>query len=313
MKKKLLYIFIFITSLFFCNKVYADETIVLSEPVIQFDKIPYYGLQGYAVVKDKLFMVLEGHDDTKSIIKVFDLNNYNEILSYDYGSLGHANDVTYNSKTNKIYVIAGGGTDKVFIFSGDTFKYEETINIGLPVRSITYIDEYDIYAVRLISSGYLYTNNFTLKNKFPFVLGMNISSEVGRQGWTYYNGLIYYANWSWVSQGGNGTNALFVYDLQGDKYTSIYTEDTIGEIEGIDFYNNKMILGFNGYDKKIKFYISDIPNVEKVVEDKEIQEEVKIVKKKNYAVYIIIGIISILVGAVIVVIIILRHKKKVIK
>ena len=227
MKKVLLYIFIFISTLFFNIWVYADTTLELKEPVIVFDKIAHYGLQGYTVAKDKLFVVLEGYDDTKSIIKVFDLNTYKEILSYEYGSLGHANDVTYNSKNNKIYVIASSGSDKVFIFNGDTFKYEDTIRIGLPVRSITYIEDYDRYAVRLIGTGYLYKNDFTLVSKFPFIVGMNLSSEVGRQGWTYYKGLIYYANWSWVSQGGTGTNALFIYDLDGNKYTSIYTDESI--------------------------------------------------------------------------------------
>ena len=214
--------------------------------------------------------------------------------------------------SNNIYFIASSGSDKVFIFNGDTFKYEDTIRIGLPVRSITYIEDYDRYAVRLIGTGYLYKNDFTLVSKFPFIVGMNLSSEVGRQGWTYYKGLIYYANWSWVSQGGTGTNALFIYDLDGNKYTSIYTDESIGEIEGVDFYNNKMILGFNGYDKKIKFYVGDIPSVEKETKNQEIRkEEAVIVKKKNYEVYIIIGIVSILV--IIVLVIILRHKKKVIK
>lgn len=311
MKKLLFYIFIFITCFLFNTYVYASKVLDLGNPVIEFKKVAYHGLQGYTVVKDKLFVILIGHEDTTSIIKVFDLNSYEEILSYNFGSLGHANDVAYNSKTNKIYVIAGGGSDQVFIFNGDTFKYEETINIGLPARSITYIDDKDIYAVRLVSSGYIYNSDFILKNKFPFIIGMNIGSDVGRQGWTYYNGLIYYANWSWVSQGGNGSNAIFVYDLSGNKYSTIYTDDTIGEIEGVDFYNNKMILGFNGYDSKTKFYVIDIPNVEMIVEEKEVKEEVKIVKKKNYEAYIILGITSILV--VIVLIVILRHKKKVIE
>lgn len=307
MKKVLLYIFIFIGTLFFNIWVYADTTLELKEPVIVFDKIAHYGLQGYTVAKDKLFVVLEGYDDTKSIIKVFDLNTYKEILSYEYGSLGHANDVTYNSKNNKIYVIASSGSDKVFIFNGDTFKYEETIRIGLPVRSITYIEDYDRYAVRLIGTGYLYKNDFTLVSKFPFILGMNLSSEVGRQGWTYYKGLIYYANWSWVSQGGTGTNALFIYDLDGNKYTSIYTDESIGEIEGVDFYNNKMILGFNGYDDTIKFYLSDIPEIE-IPKEEIIVEDVEIVEKENYTIYIVLGISILLV--LVIVIVILRHKKK---
>lgn len=310
MRKSLRYIIVFIICLFLNYNVYADNTIILNEPVIQFNKIKNYTLQGYTVVRDKLFMVLEGHNDTKSIIKVYDLNTYKEILSYEYGSLGHANDVTYNSKNNKIYVIASSGSDLVYEFNGDTYLYEKSFNIGLPVRSITYIDKYDRYAVRTVASGFMYNNEFKLKSKFPFIVGMNFSTEVGRQGWTYYNDLIYYASWSWVKHGGDGTNILFVYDLSGTKLDSIYTSNDIGEIEGIDFYNNKMVLGFNGYDDTVKFYLSDIPIVE-IPEEEIIVKEVEIVEKKNYTPYIIlsIGILLVLVG----IIVILRHKKKVIK
>ena len=72
-----------------------------------------------------------------------------------------------------------------------------------------------------------------------------------------------------------------------------------------------MVLGFNGYDNTIKFYLSNIPEIDNIVEDEEIIEEVEIVKKQNYELYIFLGI-AILVIAI-VLIIILRHKKKVIK
>ncbi len=307
MKKFYKYMVVLIICLFLNTIVYAEHNLVLEEPVIQFNKIKYYGLQGYSVVRDKLFMVLEGHDDTKSIIKVYDLNTYKEILSYEYGSLGHANDVTYNSKNNKIYVIASSGSDIVYTFNGDTFKYEDSFNIGLPIRSITYIDKYDRYAVRTIANGYMYDNEFNLKSKFPFVIGMNFNSEVGRQGWTYYNDIIYYASWSWVRLGGDGSNVIFTYDLDGHKLSNIYTGTDIGEIEGVDFYNNKMVLGFNGYDNTIKFYLSDIPVIEKYEE--EIIVEAEVVPKKNYKKYIILGIsATLLLGLAI--IIIFKNKKK---
>ena len=309
--KKILYYILLLFSIFMFNTlVYADETLILEEPVISFERPNQYGLQGYSVVKDKLFMVLEGYDDTKAIIKVYDLNNYKEITSYEYGSLGHANDVTYNSKNNKIYIIASSGSDKVFIFNGDTFQYEDSFNIGLPVRSITYIDKYDRYAVRTVASGFMYNNKFELVNKFPFIIGMNFSTDVGRQGWTYYNDIIYYASWSWVSQGGSGANILFRYDLKGNRLNNIYTQDDIGELEGIDFYNNKMILGFNGYDKTVKFYINDIPIIDDQIQKEIIVEDVEIHEKENYNIYFVIGIITIIIFLI--VIFIFRHKKKVI-
>lgn len=303
------FIFIIFSLFIFSNYVYADDTIVLEKPVIQFKKIKNYTLQGYSVVKDKIFMVLVNSDDSRSIIKVFDLNNYKEILSYEYGSLGHANDTTYNKNNNLIYVIASSGSDKVYSFNGDTFKYQGSFKIGLPVRSITYIDSLDKYAVRTVSTGFIYNSEFKLNNKLPFVVGMNFSSELGRQGWTYYNDLIYYANWSWKRLGGDGANIIYVYNLEGKKVYNIYTSNDVGEIEGVDFYNNKMILGFNGYDGTVKFYLSDIPKIDIITDNqKKIEVETEIVEKKNYELYIGIGIGVILL--IIVIVVILRHKKK---
>lgn len=308
MKKFLIFIF-FLLIYFFTDKyTYADSQITLEEPIIQFNKIKNYTLQGYSVVKDKLFMVLEGYDDTKSIIKVYDLNTYEEDISYDYKSLGHANDVTYNEKTNKIYILASSGSNTIFTFNGDTFDYEDRFEISLPARSITYLDDYNKYAIRTVTSGFFYNKDFILDNKLPFVIGMNFSSDLGRQGWSYYNKLIYYANWSWVRLGGDGVNIIYVYDLEGKKIDNLYTADNVGEIEGVSFYNNKMILGFNGYDNTIKFYMTDIPIIEIPEKEKIIQEDVKIVKKKNYNLYIFITIV-VLVSITILIIIFNKHKK----
>ena len=76
----------------------------------------------------------------------------------------------------------------------------------------------------------------------------------------------------------------------------------------MDFYNNKMLLGFNGYDDNINFYLTDIPKVEIPKEEEVV--EAPIVKKKNYNIYIFIGIGRGLFVLVII-FIIFRHKKKV--
>lgn len=310
MKKMFMFIYVILNCFLFTNVIMADEHITLDKPIIEFKKIKNYTLQGYSVVNDKLFVVLEGYDDTKSIVKVYDLNTYKELVNYKYGSLGHANDVTYNKNTNKIYILAGSGSNIVYTFNADTFEYENQFKVNLPIRSITYLEDYDMYAVRTVTTGFLYNNKFELNNKLPFVVGMNFSTEVGRQGWSYYKGLIYYANWSWVRLGGDGSNVIYVYNIKGNKLNSIYTDKDIGELENVGFYNDKMILGFNGYDNKIKFYITDVPktNIEETTE--EVKQESKIVKKKNYEAYIILGSITLLI-VIILIIFILKHKKKV--
>ena len=109
----------------------------------------------------------------------------------------------------------------------------------------------------------------------------------------------------------NFITAVVVPTAEGKKLSNIYTSNDIGEIEGVDFYNKNMILGFNGYDNTIKFYLSNIPKIDNIVEEEEIVEEAEIIKKKNYELYIFLGIaISIVV---IILVIIFRHKKKVIR
>ena len=258
MKKYFIFI-IFLFSIFISNINAID--IELYNKVIEFDQEDGFSLQGFSSNEKYLFMILINDDESKSMIKVYDINNYNLVFSNTGSSLGHANDVTYNSKDNMFYVAISGGSEIVYRFNGDDFSYVDSIDIGLPIRSITYIDDLDKYAVRLITSGYILDNEFN-KELVPFVFGLNIAPDVGRQGWTYYNNLIYYCNWSWLRMGGDGSNTIQIYDLKGNYIDKLHTNNTVGEIEGVSFSNNKMIYGFNEYEGKVAFYVEDIPDIE---------------------------------------------------
>lgn len=264
-------------------------TLDLTNELVSFEKIDNFNLQGFTVVDDYLFMVLVEKEDVSSIIKVYDIENKNFIKSYSYSTLGHANDVTYNSKNQKIYVLRGGGSNLVDVFDKNNFSYLETIKSDLPIRSITYNKDNNLFYVRTVASGFIFNEDLKLNNKFPFVIGMNFNRDIGRQGWEYYNGFIYYTNWSWIRLGGDGINIIYLYDLKGNMRDTLYTSKNIGEIEGISFYKNKMILGFNGYDNKIKFFINDIPNVPNLEDEKTKSEDVEDIEDKNYL-YINIGI-----------------------
>ncbi len=307
MKKSLCYItFIFFLFISFKLCVYADTTLDIVDPFYSFSNIDNYGLQGFTVVKDKLFIVLVGNNDTESIFKIYDLKLKKEIKSIKFSSVGHANDVAYNSKTNEILVVAGSGSHKVLIFDGDTFEYKDSITLSLPIRSMTYIYNKDKYAVRTVANGYFYNNDYSLFNKFPFVMAMNFETDVGRQGWEYYNDYLYYATWSWIRLGGDGSNTIYVYDLDGNLRDKLHTLEGIGELECVSFYDDKMILGFNGYDERINFYISDIPDVPEYVEDL-INEDIKDNDKINPL--IVVGTIAVIV-IVTIISIIFKLKKK---
>lgn len=280
-------IFFFSIFLLLLNITYAYE-IDLNNEIISFDKIENFNLQGFTTTDKYLFLVLVERDDKSSIIMIYNLDDYKLVKTIFYSSLGHANDVTYNRKTNKIYVLRGNGSSLVDVFNGESFQYEETIDVKLPIRSITYVDTKDEYYVRTVATGFRLDNKFKLASKIPFVIGMNFNNDIGRQGWQYYNGYIYYANWSWVRLGGDGSNIIYIYNLEGKEMDYLHTSRDIGEIEGISFYKDKMILGFNGYDNKVKFYIRDIPPVLEKEKKEKINNDKEEIKNYNILIYIVL-------------------------
>ena len=262
----------------FCFNVSAQEFYLQNE-IIRFDKIEDYDLQGFTVTDKYIVAFLINDRDTESIIKVFDINTYQELNIIYTHSLGHANDVTYNEKTDLIYVIRNN-SNVINLYDADTMEYHGEIAIELPIRSLTYIPDRDIYAVRLITTGYFLDSDFSLYNTMPFIVGMNIEIDTCRQGWTYYNNYIYYSNWSWLRKGGDGTNHIIIYDLEGNKVDELVTQGDIGELEDVAFYNNKMILGINAYDDQILFYLEDIPPIDETYK-KEKDEIVELEEKKQ--------------------------------
>ena len=249
------------------------QDLELTNEIIRFDKIETFNLQGFTIANNYIFAVLVNENDTESIIKVFDISTYEEIESFRGDSLGHANDVTYNKNANKIYVL-NSGDKNIHIFDSNTFKYLETIQISVPLRSITYIEDYNSFAGRIVTTGYFLNDTLEKKSDWPFIVGLNVSSDVGRQGWAYYNNYIYYATWSWIRLGGTGENKIYIYDLKGNKIDELLTKNDVGELEDIAFTNNKMLLGFNGYNNYVAFYLEDIPKINEEIKsasEKELQ------------------------------------------
>lgn len=294
MRKKFLFLFII---LLVSVKVNALVNIDLDKPLIHFSKEGDYVLQGFTNINNKLFTVFINEDETEPLIKIFDLDTGKLIKEFKTDSVGHANDVTYNDKDNKIYIVHGNGKSIVHVFDADT--YERTvIDVSLPIRSMSYINDKDLYAVRTVSTGFYLNNDYTLKSKVPFIIGMNFSSDVCRQGWTYYNGLLYYSTWSWLRFGGDGTSTIHVYSISGTSLDKIVTKSEVGELEDVSFYNDKMVLGFNTYDDYIDFYMIDNPKVNTEVikedEDTEVTEEKK--DKHYYLLIIPICLVLIIIG-----------------
>ena len=282
--------------MFFFTKIAMAQEITLTNEIIHFNKYKDFDLQGFTVTDKYIVAVLISDDENESIIKLFDKKTFMEVNSIYGGSLGHANDVAYNTNNNLIYVIDNGNKD-VHLFDANTLEYIKTIESDIELRSLTYINDKGYFLARNITTGYILDDNLKLIKEKPFIWGLNVSSKVARQGWAYWKDKLYYATWSWIRMGGDGTNTIYVYDLNGRKENELVIDKDAGELEDVAFLDDNILLGFNGYDNYVAFYLEKIePNEKRTI--LEINDEDEILetdKKNNYSYGIILGIILLLI------------------
>ena len=279
MKRKIFFVFLMIFS--FMN-ISLAKSMDIKNKVYSYPVPSEYGFQGFTTVDDYIVGFLITKDESKSIMLIVDINKETSKTKH-FNNIGHANDVSYNSKTGLIYVVHGGGTSIVHVFDKD-FKKINDIDVGLPIRSLTYVENDDVYLVRTVAYGYVLDNNLKPKRNTPFIAGLSFSPTLAHQGWSYYDKKLFYANWSWIRKGGDGTSSIFIYGTNGDKYEKIELDNNLGELEDISFYNNKMILGFESKEDTIDFYIEDIPEIVKIHEEVNKEE-----KKNNNIFYFFLG------------------------
>lgn len=299
--------YLFILFFLLTNIVLADQNIEVNNKVISFNNIENYNLQSFTIVDDRIIIVLVNYDNNEGIIKEYSLINYKEIKSINIDSVGHANGITYNKNNKQLYILHADGDDTIYIYDSNTLEYIDKVRVNLPIRSIAYVEEEDNYLVRTYITGYKLDNNFKLVSKMPFISNLVSNYDVARQDWTYYKGKLYYANWSWKRLGGDGANIIYVYNIKGKLLDTLFTKDNLGELEDIDFYDNKMVLGFNGYDDKVNFYLEDLVEINDIViEDKEeIKDE-----NNNKQFYIYLLVIPTILFIFILTLFMIRKRKK---
>lgn len=299
--------YLFILFFLLANIVLANQNIEVNNKVISFNNIENYNLQSFTIVDDKIIIVLVNYDNNAGIIKEYSLKNYKEIKSINIDSVGHANGITYNKNNKQLYILHADGDDTIYIYDSNTLEYIDKVRVNLPIRSIAYVEEEDNYLVRTYITGYKLDNNFKLVSKMPFISNLVSNYDVARQDWTYYKGKLYYANWSWKRLGGDGANIIYVYNIKGKLLDTLFTKDNLGELEDIDFYDNKMVLGFNGYDDKVNFYLEDLVEINDIViEDKEeIKDE-----NNNKQFYIYLLVIPTILFIFILTLFMIRKRKK---
>ena len=190
---------------------------------------PYVSAQGACTDGEYAYFALPNGATT--MLK-YDLKNWQLVKKKTGLVLGHANDMTYNSKKNYIAVSHNAPEYNIIsIVDPETLKVTESYEIKLKIYSIAYCEKLDCYFVG-ISGGYNFAkldSEFNVVKKYK-----GVKSGYVRQGADCDDQYIYF------TQSG-GSNIVVVYDLNG-KYVDDFALSSDNEVENIfhignDFYS----------------------------------------------------------------------------
>ena len=220
----------------------------------------FSSVQGGTTTDKYIVSLFRNSTDTKTAIVILNKNNYKKTkLGGTNYKLGHSNSATYNNKTNEVLTI-----DKniVHVLSATTFKEKKKIKLDKTYHAIGYDSKTNQYVLAASSGNktifHIMDVNFKENSKFSIVVNMT------RQSLTVKNGVIYYCTY----ESGKKTkyqkqydgvlkskeNAIYVYDLNGNKKTiyyipKTYNNESFNEIENVSFDGDKIIVQFNQHGK----------------------------------------------------------------
>lgn len=224
----------------------------------------FSSVQGGTTTDKYIVSLFRNSTDTKTAIVVLNKNNYKKTkLGGTNYKLGHGNSATYNNKTNEVLTM-----DKniVHVLSATTFKEKKKIKLDKTYHAIGYDSKTNQYVLAASSGNktifHIMNVNFKEKSKFSIVVNMT------RQSLTVKNGVIYYCTY----ESGKKTkyqkqydgvlkskeNAIYVYDLNGNKKTiyyipKTYNNESFNEIENVSFDGDKIIVQFNQHGKAVYY------------------------------------------------------------
>ena len=265
MKKRLFSILGILLAIFSFTNVFAlsksDMTTIKLKSIKKLtNPSGFSSVQGGTTTDKYIVSLFRNSTDTKTAIVVLNKKNYKKTkLGGTNYKLGHGNSATYNNKTNEVLTM-----DKniVHVLSATTFKEKKKIKLDKTYHAIGYDSKTNQYVLAASSGNktifHIMDETFKEKSKFSIVVNMT------RQSLTVKNGVIYYCTY----ESGKKTkyqkqydgvlkskeNAIYVYDLNGNKKTiyyipKTYNNESFNEIENVSFDGDKIIVQFNQHGK----------------------------------------------------------------
>ena len=209
----------------------------------KFDGYTYKQMQGFTFTNNKLiYASTYAGNPANSLIFTQSGTNY-ATRNYQYvENIGHANDMTYNSKTNKVLIsgLSGGSSaGQIWIYdNSDMTKLPEKIqpkanNSNISYGGIAYDEYNDYYFGRNADKIYVLNNNYEPLYSFdaPFL-------ETG-QGLDYHNGFIYIPVYEIGNSKNDNASSPFQLYYRGTDYDISSDVDKYYASNRIYVYNAK--------------------------------------------------------------------------
>jgi len=229
------------------------------------------GLSGMTITDKYIIFAQITKNENNTILNIVDKDTYELLGTIENHCFRHANDMTFNNKTNEVLIVVGPKKIAKFKINdeGEYFLLTNLEYIDCPrtYSGIAYDDNRNQYMA--YCSGKMYVLNDQFKELFNFPLRRGLIP----QGMAYHNNLIYYScyetgkpntKYKVYNSKEKGSNVIYVYDLKGSLKRTLYIPNTFvsGEIENLDFMENgKLLIGYNvviNGKKTVTFYQSEM-------------------------------------------------------
>ena len=233
----------------------------------KFDGHTHKQMQGFTFANDKLFFYSSnGANPNNGILFGYGGNEYSTSIGYIYDAMGHGNDMTYNSNTNKIYLVGPNGYKSIWIYDPLSFTKGATQKIdvnklGILPSGIAYNSKDDNYFFR--GSGEIVVS--TDKTFSKLITSFPVAHTETKQGIEFYKGYIYVTSFELGTGTCPNKYQLYCYDKEYTGaiyvYNAKYNEDGtpspnygrlvaryyfptgFGELETLSFKSDVMYLG----------------------------------------------------------------------
>lgn len=201
-----------------------------------------------------VYGIAKNAEDTEAVISKYLLADGSFVARSEVMKLGHGNDMTFDSKNNRLVVAHGQTEGKILtLVDADTLAFIEDINIEAGAGAISYNAQRDCY---VISQGGK-TLHF-LNSNFELINSLTRSDSFGytAQGMGSDNKYIYFP------MSGYNDNILVVYDWEGNYVTKVVIPVKM-ESESMFWVNGKYYIAYNSNGMPIcenDFIIGDTGN-----------------------------------------------------